>query len=368
MNPVRPFALLALLLLVLAAFPATAQTGSTVVTGERGQTVRVSTRVLEPFVLRENGKLTGFSIDLWERIAERMGVVTQYDVRPTLPELLGSVENGQDDLAIAAISITAQREARFDFSHPIFDSGLAILVPEGTGEMGLLDLVISWSAQLLPALGIGVALILIAAHLVWLSERHRREPDIDVVRPYFPGIFQAAFWVATLMGGQAEGMPKRPLSRVIAVMWIYAGLVFVAYFTAFATSTMTVQQLKTGISSPNDLVGKKVASVEGSSAAKYLQSMEIEVSTYPNVGDAIKALLAKSEMAVVYDSPILQHYVGKHGRGKVRIAGADFRQEKYGILFPQGSQLRKRVNEQLLQIREDGTFLELHQKWFGGGG
>ena len=42
------------------------------------------------------------------------------------------------DLAIAAISITAERERRFDFSQPMFDAGLQILVSSDKSSTGAL--------------------------------------------------------------------------------------------------------------------------------------------------------------------------------------------------------------------------------------
>ena len=329
-----------------------------------GEVVRVATRVLPPFVIDDRGKVSGFSVELWDRIAQRIGVRSEYTVYATLPELLESVRGGRQGLAIAAISITAQREAMFDFSHPMYDSGLSIMVPEGGSGATILDVVMMWSTQLLPAFLMGALLIAIPAHLVWFLER-RAGSDIPMTETYYPGIFQVVYWVATLMGGQAENFPKRPISKIIAVAWIYVGLTFVAYFTAFATSALTVQQLKSGISDPSDLAGKVVASVEGSTASRYLASIRAEVVNFPTALEAMQAVEKHKVAAAVYDSPVLRHYASHEGRGKVRLAGPMFRQEKYGILFPQGSTLRKRVNEELLRLREDGTYQELQQRWFG---
>ncbi len=42
--------------------------------------------------------------------------------------MLDAVKNKQADVAIAAISITAERHSSMDFSQPYYDSGLQILV------------------------------------------------------------------------------------------------------------------------------------------------------------------------------------------------------------------------------------------------
>jgi polar amino acid transport system substrate-binding protein len=69
---------------------------------------------------------------------------------------------------------------------------------------------------------------------------------------------------------------------------------------------------------------------------------------------------------VVYDAPVLLFYAAHEGKGKVQTAGAIFRKENYGIVFPSNSPYRKPVNEALLKLKENGTYDQLYTKWFGG--
>src|SRR5882672_3525164 len=86
--------------------------------------LRVSTRLIPPFVVTEKDQLTGFSIELWRGIAAQTGIQSEFSVQTTLPDMLGEVKSGKADLGIAAVSITAKREEEYDFSQPIFESGL----------------------------------------------------------------------------------------------------------------------------------------------------------------------------------------------------------------------------------------------------
>src|SRR5262249_20123385 len=95
--------------------------------------LRVVTRVLPPVVIDQNGTLTGFSIDLWNKIAERLQFKMRYQVAPDVRALLEDVRDGKADLGVAAISVTSAREAVFDFSHPILNAGLQIMV-RGKGQ------------------------------------------------------------------------------------------------------------------------------------------------------------------------------------------------------------------------------------------
>src|SRR5262245_27197210 len=108
------------LLLVPAAGLAQAQTAS----------VRVATRVVRPFVFEEGGELKGFSVELWQEIARRLGGKSEFLVKPTVQDLLQSVKSNEAALGISAISITSEREQELDLSQPMFEAGLQILTPK----------------------------------------------------------------------------------------------------------------------------------------------------------------------------------------------------------------------------------------------
>jgi len=45
--------------------------------------------------------------------------------------------------------------------------------------------------------------------------------------------------------------------------------------------------------------------------------------------------------------------------------GTVFEPDDYGVVFPNGSPLRKKFNQGLLSVREDDTYDLIKQKWFG---
>jgi len=347
------------LLLGLIATAASAQ--------PKEEKLRVATRLIRPFVFEENGRLSGFSIELWQEIAKQMSVQTEFVVKPTVRDLLDSVNNNGANLGIAAISVTAERELKWDFSQPMFDAGLQILTPIQAGGGSLVKAIVAnlFSSAVLPYI-LGVAFILIfIAHLVWLLER-RNSTGMLTHRSYYPGIFETCWWAASTLATQADQMPRAALARMVAVFWMFASVVFIAYFTAAVTSNLTVQQLHGDISGPDDLPGKRVASVKGSTSAEYLRQHNVEVSEFAKVEDAFQSLLAGETDAVVYDAPVLLYFASHEGKGKVQTVGTIFRKESYGIAFPDKSPLRKRVNEALLKLKENGTYDQLYAKWFGG--
>jgi polar amino acid transport system substrate-binding protein len=329
--------------------------------------LRVATRVLPPLVTQQNGQFGGFSIDLWNAIGERLKAETVYQAAPDVGALLELVRSGEAQVGISAISITAAREAKFDFSLPMLNAGLQIMV-RGKGReaepnplrdvLGLL-----FSKAILVWLGIAFLLILIPAHVVWLLER-RHKGGIVPSEHYFPGIFHAMFRAAGTLATQGEQMPRQWLARVVAVLWMFTGVVFVAFYTAQLSATLTVQQIQTGISGPADLTGRKVAATQGSTAAAILEELKATVQEVARIEDAFQALDDKQVDAVVFDAPVLQYYAANAGKGRVQMVGPLFHKEDYGIVFQPNSPLRKRVNNALLELREDGTYQKLYDKWF----
>ena len=345
--------------LVLLPAPSTAQAPA--------KPLRVVTRVIPPFVFEENGKLTGFSIDLWQSISEEMKVGSEIAASPTVPDLLAAVKSGKGDLGIAAISITAERSTEFDFSQPMFDSGLQILVraQSGGGSSVTDALAVLLSSAVLPFVGVTLLFILVPAHIVWWSERRHPRGMIGS-RSYFPGIFEACWWAAATLATQADQMPRSAFGRVIAILWMFTSVVFVAYFTANITTALTVQQLQGDIKGPEDLPGKEAATTTGSTSAMYLRQQNAQLMEFARIEQAYDALLKGQADAVVFDSPVLLFYAAHEGKGKVSVVGPVFRKESYGIVFPQNSPYRRPVNNALLTIKENGTYQRLYDKWFSG--
>jgi polar amino acid transport system substrate-binding protein len=329
------------------------------------KTLNVGTRVgIPPFVFEENGQLTGFSIELWQKIAEELGVQYKLTKNSNVTDLLSRVGEGKADLGIAAISITSEREEKFDFTYPMFESGLQIMVlakSSGSSTPNLFALF--FSPALLQLFGIMVLIVLIPAHIVWFFERGQ-EQGMEISTSYFPGIFQACWWAASTLATQADSMPKALIGRIVAVIWMFTSVVFVAYFTATVTTSLTVQQLSGTIQSPSDLPGKIVATTRGSTSAKFLSDRHIQKLEFANIDNAYESLLKGEANAIVFDSPVLLYYAAHEGKGKVQVVGEVFQKENYGIVFATNSPLRKPINNALLTLQEKGVYQELYNKWF----
>jgi len=257
------------------------------------QKIRVVTKPIEPFAFTQNGKLAGFSLDLWEAVAREAGLQFEIQNVETVPQMLDALKTKQADVAIAAISITSERHASMDFSQPYYDSGLQILVATnvaGSGSLGanLSHQFLNWNTA--KVLGLVLLAMFVISHLVWLFER-RRNAEMYPER-YGPGVWESFWWTISMLGTggcEAKG-PMGVPARLVAILWMVVSIVLIAYFTAAVTTEMTVKTLAGDIAGPGDLPGLKVGTVAASTAETWLQKNKAKVSSYPDIASAVAAL------------------------------------------------------------------------------
>lgn len=329
----------------------------------QAQTLSVTTVTRPPFSYVEDGAETGFSMDLLAALAESLNWDYSINRVGSFADMLGAIQDGSADLAVANISITASRETQMDFSQPIFEAGLQIMVPSDAARRpSLLQALLS--IELFIAIGLAFAILLGGGMLMWGFER-RAQPYFD--RNLNEAWFPSFWWALNLVvnGGFEERMPRTPFGRLLGVVLVVSSLFIVSVFTARITSVMTVDAITGNVNSVNDLYGKNVGTISDSTAASFLNRREIEFIGYSGLDEMLAAFTAENLDAVVFDAPILSYFAAHEGRQIATMTGGIFLRENYGIVFPTGSPLVEDVNQALLALREDGTYDEIYRKWFG---
>jgi polar amino acid transport system substrate-binding protein len=93
---------------------------------------------------------------------------------------------------------------------------------------------------------------------------------------------------------------------------------------------------------------------------------EDRLVAYDTFGFAVQALIAGDVDAVVMDDVAGQGYVGVNAEDIVLLEEA-LSEEQLGLIFPKGSDLVEPINAALASMEEDGTLLEINNKWLGAG-
>jgi polar amino acid transport system substrate-binding protein len=213
-------------------------------------------------------------------------------------------------------------------------------------------------------LGVALLIIIVPAHVIWLLDRGN-EYGASPSKGYFPGILHAMTWATTALVSQVQTLPSQWLARIVGLLWMFAGVVFIALYTAELTATLTVEQIRGAINGPGDLPGKRVAALAQSPAASYLRGINAEVQEFPAPEALYQALLDGKVDAILWSAPPLRYYAVHDGVGRVKMVGPEFNRNDAGFLFQLGDPLRRRVSSVIVALHEDGTYEKIYGRWFG---
>ncbi|MDJ1169806.1 transporter substrate-binding domain-containing protein [Roseofilum sp. BLCC_M154] len=320
--------------------------------------LKVGTKALEPFVfLESDGNPFGYSIELWDTLAQDLNLDYEWVIFNSVGEVLAAVETGEVDLAIAAFTITANREETLDFSHPYYPTGLQAMVRDYRQR----PLLILWSyissPEALKAIGILLGISIISAHLVWFFER-RNNPEM-FPKSYLRGIWEALWWsfVTATTVGYGDKSPVGFVGRLVAIFWMFLSLFVVGYFT----SSLTAQRLRAA-STLQDLYGNPIGAVRETTAAEFVRQQPMKMVPFTSYEQGYQALREGKIQGFVADAPTLRYHTSNNP--EFRLLLPLLTQEYYGIVFPQESPLTEPINIHLLQLKEQDWLNSLNQKWF----
>jgi len=134
----------------------------------------------------------------------------------------------------------------------------------------------------------------------------------------------------------------------------------------FSSGQALLVPLGSKITNESDLKGKTVGVLKDSTNQKEAEKIQgikeiVKFDTKPPIFDA---LLAGRLDAVICDTPFAQFNAKK--TGKTRIAKVLTRGDRYGIALKKGNtRLLGRINNALTNIKHDGMYDRLYNKYFG---
>ncbi len=329
--------------------------------------LKVGISPFSPFVIESTQKPRGMSIDLWQALAREMGTDFEYVECKGVADKLKRLQEGSIDIAIGGITITEEREEVLDFTHPVFRTGLDILIPSEK-RLTLIGLVASLfkGHKIYVIFGL-LIIVVIAGHVIWLVERSTKKRATSFDRKYFPGVFEGMYWALITAStiGYGDKVPHRWIGRILAAIIIIIVLPLFGYFIAQLSSDLTMANIKSNINGPQDLWGRRVAVVAGTTSYSYMKKQRSQLAIYDRVEDAFNALLQGEVEAVVYDAPNLLYYANGAGRGKLAVVGRIFEPQDYGLALRQGSPLRENINRAILALIESDELERIRAEWFG---
>jgi len=328
--------------------------------------LRIGTMQAPPFAIKApDGSWSGISIELWQEIANDLNLSYQFEEH-TLQGLLTGVNDGSLHAAVAAITITEEREALMDFTHPIHSTGFAIAtISDEKSNLWISTFQQLFSLQFIQVVASLFFLLFAVGWLMWVVE-HKHEAkndDSHTIRRVSEGFWWAAATMTTV--GYGDKTPLTTTGRALGVVWMFTALIIVASFIAAFSSILTVQKISSNIQNIKDLSKMQIATVPGSTSERFLKNNGYMTHQFPSVIDGISAVAQGKIDAMVYDAPLLRYFVHKEFQGIIEISPVTFERQDYGFAVPENSPLREPLNRILLRIvRSDNWNVKL-EKYMG---
>ncbi|XP_063898976.1 glutamate receptor ionotropic, kainate 4 [Helicoverpa armigera] len=366
----------------------------------------------------------GYCIDLIARLSETMSF--DYEIvspksggfgkklpNGTWDGVVGDLMRGETDIAISALTMTAEREEVIDFVAPYFEqTGILIVIRKPIRKTSLFKFMTVLRTEVWLSI---VAALVLTGFMIWLLDKHspysaRNNPH---AYPYPCREFtlKESFWFAlTSFTPQGGGEAPKALSgrTLVAAYWLFVVLML-ATFTANLAAFLTVERMQTPVSSLEQLARQSRINytvVEGSSVHQYFINMKFAEDTLYRVWKEI-TLNATSDQAQyrVWDYPIREQYghillainasepvpdaktgfqqVNEHTDADFAFihdsaeikyevtrncnlteVGEVFAEQPYAIAVQQGSRLQEELSRALLELQKERFLEQLAGKYW----
>jgi polar amino acid transport system substrate-binding protein len=298
--------------------------------------VRLGVRILDPFIKQIDNSYTGFSYELWQKLATDSNIkTTEVKVYPTVKELISAVEKKEVDVAISAVTITKEREEIVDFSEPMFNSGLNIMTNKKGTPLNFNSRLNNFKAffnkkDFHIAYSLGALALLILSIIAFLYLKNKDNTT-----------------------NHTNQLLLKSLIVILSAILLFQAVELATY----VNKNQEINQIF-------DLTDKTVGTIKNSTSEQFLSDNRYTYKTYTTLDLAASDMENQDISAVVYDSPTLESYVINKGNNKFQITGTSFSKENFGIAFQNGSSLRSKINTALKKSKEDGSYKTLVEKYF----
>ncbi|XP_060535299.1 glutamate receptor 1-like [Cylas formicarius] len=387
---------------------------------ERNKTYIVTTIVEEPYImvrkeepgeyLAGNDRFEGYCKDLADLIAKKLNInyelrivkdgkygAENHEVKGGWDGLVGELVRNEADMAIAALTITSERERVVDFSKPFMSLGISIMIKkpmkQKPGVFSFLNPLSKeiWVSIIFAFVGVSVVLFVVSRfspyewRILHISGEHREAPNPHTnhggtMANDFTMLNSLWFSLAAFMQQGGDISPRSISGRIVGACWWFFTLIIISSYTANLAAFLTVERMVAPINSPEDLASQTEVEYgtlyqgatwdffRRSQITLYSKMWEfmnsrkhVFVKTYD---EGIKRVRqSKGKYALLIESP-KNDYINEREPCDTMKVGRNLDAKGFGVATPLGSPLRDAVNLAVLSLIEDGELTKLKNKWW----
>ncbi|AWO99029.1 putative glutamate receptor ionotropic kainate 4-like [Scophthalmus maximus] len=371
-------------------------------------TLTITTILENPYVMLRhnhqeldgNDRYEGFCVDMLKELADILkfkyrirlvgdGLYGVPGANGTWTGMVGELISRKADLAVAGLTITAEREKVIDFSKPYMTLGISIMyrvhLGRRPGYFSFLDPFSPgvWLFMLLAYLAVSCVLFLVARLTPY--EWYNPHPCLKgrcnlLINQYSLG---NSFWfpVGGFMQQGSTIAPRALSTRCVSGVWWAFTLIIISSYTANLAAFLTVQRMEVPIESVDDLADQtaiEYGTMHGGSTMTFFQNSRYQTyqrmwnfmhSKQPSVfvkstEEGIARVL-KSNYAYLLESTMNEYY--RQRNCNLTQIGGLLDTKGYGIGMPLGSVYRDEFDLAILKLQEDNRLEILKRKWWDGG-
>nr|7KS0_A Chain A, Glutamate receptor ionotropic, kainate 5,Green fluorescent protein chimera [synthetic construct]7KS0_C Chain C, Glutamate receptor ionotropic, kainate 5,Green fluorescent protein chimera [synthetic construct]7KS3_A Chain A, Glutamate receptor ionotropic, kainate 5,Green fluorescent protein chimera [synthetic construct]7KS3_C Chain C, Glutamate receptor ionotropic, kainate 5,Green fluorescent protein chimera [synthetic construct] len=372
------------------------------------KTLVVTTILENPYVMRRpnfqalsgNERFEGFCVDMLRELAELLrfryrlrlvedGLYGAPEPNGSWTGMVGELINRKADLAVAAFTITAEREKVIDFSKPFMTLGISILyrvhMGRKPGYFSFLDPFSPavWLFMLLAYLAVSVVLFLAArlSPYEWYNPHPSLRARPHILENQYTLGNSLWFPVGGFMQQGSEIMPRALSTRIVSGVWWAFTLIIISSYTANLAAFLTVQRMEVPVESADDLADQtniEYGTIHAGSTMTFFQNSRYQ--TYQRMWNYMQskqpsvfvksteegiARVLNSRYAFLLEST-MNEYHRRLNCNLTQIGGL-LDTKGYGIGMPLGSPFRDEITLAILQLQENNRLEILKRKWWEGG-
>ncbi|XP_059939276.1 glutamate receptor ionotropic, kainate 5 isoform X3 [Mesoplodon densirostris] len=372
------------------------------------KTLVVTTILENPYVMRRpnfqalsgNERFEGFCVDMLRELAELLrfryrlrlvedGLYGAPEPNGSWTGMVGELINRQKaDLAVAAFTITAEREKVIDFSKPFMTLGISILyrvhMGRKPGYFSFLDPFSPavWLFMLLAYLAVSCVLFLAArlSPYEWYNPHPCLRARPHILENQYTLGNSLWFPVGGFMQQGSEIMPRALSTRCVSGVWWAFTLIIISSYTANLAAFLTVQRMEVPVESADDLADQtniEYGTIHAGSTMTFFQNSRYQ--TYQRMWNYMQskqpsvfvksteegiARVLNSRYAFLLEST-MNEYHRRLNCNLTQIGGL-LDTKGYGIGMPLGSPFRDEITLAILQLQENNRLEILKRKWWEG--
>ncbi|XP_060228131.1 glutamate receptor ionotropic, kainate 4 isoform X3 [Meriones unguiculatus] len=241
-----------------------------------------------------NDRYEGFCVDMLKELAEILrfnykirlvgdGVYGVPEANGTWTGMVGELIARKADLAVAGLTITAEREKVIDFSKPFMTLGISILyrvhMGRRPGYFSFLDPFSPgvWLFMLLAYLAVSCVLFLVArlTPYEWYSPHPCAQGRCNLLVNQYSLGNSLWFPVGGFMQQGSTIAPRALSTRCVSGVWWAFTLIIISSYTANLAAFLTVQRMEVPIESVDDLADQtaiEYGTIHGGSSMTFFQN------------------------------------------------------------------------------------------------